>query len=83
MNVTLKYDYRKFITKSSGAFPGRLSVSRPVIPIQLVKGGNKIGYLAIIDSGADFCVFHASIGEIIGLAIESGKLQDFSGVSCQ
>ncbi|MBA7486068.1 hypothetical protein ES707_21621 [subsurface metagenome] len=81
MSVTLKYSYRKFNAKPSGAFPGRLSVSRPVIPIQLIRGADKVKYLAIIDSGADFCIFHASIGEVIGLAVESGKLQHFSGVS--
>jgi len=83
MNATLKYDYRKFEAKPSEAFPRRLSFSRPVIPIQLIRCANKVRYLAMIDSGADFCVFHASIGEIIGLTIESGKSQYFSGVSGQ
>jgi len=84
MSISPKYKYRKFgITKPSEAFPRRLSFSRPVIPIQLINGKDRIGYLAIIDSGADFCVFHASVGEVIGIDIESGKKQDFSGVSAQ
>ncbi|MHB8105570.1 MAG: pepsin/retropepsin-like aspartic protease family protein [Dehalococcoidales bacterium] len=83
MSICLKYQYRKFETKPSEAFPRRFSVSRPVIPIQLISGVEKVGYLALIDSGADFCVFHASIGETIGVDIESGKKQGFSGVSNQ
>ena len=83
MSVTLKFDYRKFNSTPSEAFPRRRSASRPVLPIQLINGQNKVRYFAIIDSGADFCVFHASIGEIIGLTVESGKLQQFSGVSGQ
>jgi len=83
MSISLKYKYLKFETKPSEAFPRRFSVSRPVIPIQLINGKDKVGHLAIIDSGADFCVFHASMGEVIGIAIESGKKQDFCGVSVQ
>jgi len=83
MNVTLKYDYCKFNSKPSGAFPRRFSISRPVVPIQLIKGRDKVKCLAIIDSGADYCVFHASLGEVIGLTIESGKVDNFSGVSGQ
>lgn len=83
MSATLKYDYLKLTIKPSEAFPRRLSVSRPVIPIQLIRGQDRVKCYAIIDSGADYCVFHASLGEVIGLTIESGKLDHFSGVSTQ
>jgi len=83
MNVTLKYDYVKLPSKPSEAFPRRLGVSRPIVPIQLINGQNKQRCYALIDSGADYCVFHASIGEVIGLTIESGKLDTFSGVAEQ
>lgn len=83
MSVTLKYDYLKFNIKPSKAFPRRFSISRPVVPIQLIRGQDKIKCLAIIDSGADYCVFHASLGEVIGLTIESGKLDHFGGISGQ
>lgn len=83
MIVSLKYNYRKFNTKPSDAFPRRFSVSRPVIPIQLIKGQDRVKCFAMIDSGADYCVFHASIGEVIGLTIESGKLDHFGGISGQ
>lgn len=83
MNVTLKYDYLKYPAEPSAAFPRRFSASRPVIPIRLIKGTKDVRYHAIIDSGADLCIFHAQIGEVIGLTIESGKLLKFTGVSGQ
>lgn len=39
-----------------------------------------IKYAALIDSGADFCIFHAGIGEYLGLDIKSGIEIGFSGV---
>jgi len=81
MNVTLKYDYIKFPAEPSAAFPRRFSASRPVIPVRLIKEKKEVLYLAIIDSGADLCIFHAQIGEVLGLTIESGKLLKFNGIS--
>ena len=81
MSASLKYDYRKFPSEPSKAFPRRLSASRPVIPICLIKEEKKVRYFAIIDSGADLCIFHAQIGELIGIVVESGKLLQFNGIS--
>jgi hypothetical protein len=83
MSATLKYDYVKFPAEPSAAFPRRFSASRPVIPIRLINGFTDIRYHAIIDSGADLCIFHAQIGEVLGLNIESGKLLNFNGISGQ
>jgi len=81
MSITLKYDYIKLPSKPSEAFRRRLSISRPAIPIQLINGQNRVRCYALIDSGADYCVFPASLGELIGLKIESGKLDCFDSVA--
>ena len=83
MSISIKYNYIKFPAEPSAAFPRRLSASRPVIPIRLIKGAKDVRYHAIIDSGADLCIFHAQIGEVLGLKIESGKLLNFNGISGQ
>lgn len=83
MSVRLKYDYLKFPAEPSEAFPRRLSATRPVIPIWLINGGKRIGYHAIIDSGADLCIFHAEIGELVGIKVESGKMLNYYGISSQ
>ena len=81
MSANLRYDYRKFPAEPSQAFPRRFSAIRPVIPIQLTREEKRVRYLAIIDSGADLCIFHAEIGELLGITVESGKLLRFSGIS--
>ena len=81
MSIRLKFDYRKFPADPSKAFPRRRSATRPVIPVTLINGDKKVANLAIIDSGADLCIFHAEIGEQIEIDIESGKLQIFNGIT--
>jgi len=78
--MPLKFSYRKFPSKSNDAFPERTHIRRPVIPIEVKYKGKSIKYLAIIDSGADFCIFHAQIGEAIGIDITKGKRLDFYGI---
>jgi len=34
-----------------------------------------------VDSGADFCIFDAQIGEILGIDIESGEPRSVSGIT--
>jgi hypothetical protein len=81
VSVHFKFDYRKFPSDPSEAFPRRHSANRPAIPITLINGSNRIRYLALIDSGADLCIFHAEIGEQIGIDIESGKKLEFNGIT--
>jgi len=83
VSIRLKFDYRKFPADPSDAFPRRRSATRPVIPVTLINGDEKVTNLAIIDSGADLCIFHAEIGEQIGLVVESGKVLQYYGISGQ
>jgi len=81
VSIHFQFGYRKFPSDPSEAFPLRHSANRPVIPITLINGSNSIKYLALMDSGADLCVFHAEIGEQIGIDIESGKKQELYGIA--
>ena len=83
MSVRFKLDYRKFPAQPTEPFPRRTSVSRPVIPIAMINGSQRVRNLALIDSGADYCIFHAALGEQIGLQIESGKRLAFYGTGGQ
>jgi hypothetical protein len=55
-------------------------VLRPIIPIQLKRGEHTIGYHVLIDSGADMCVFDASMGRVLGIDISKGKKEVLYGV---
>jgi len=77
----MKFRYQKRPSDSSGAFPNRKNILRPIIPVGLWNKGNFITTDALIDSGADDCIFSAEIGEAIGLKITQGKKNQYMGVS--
>ena len=76
----MKFGFKELPASPSDAFPARKSVLRPIISIKLEHGNKEIGYEALLDSGADWNIFHAVIGEIIGLDIEKGKKESFGGI---
>jgi hypothetical protein len=84
MSPRFNFSYCRFPASSSEAFPRRVSVLRPVIPIILINKQDhqkKVSYLSLIDSGADLCIFNADIGEIIGLDIHAGKREILYGIA--
>jgi len=66
--------------KTPGKDPRKKWVSRPIIPIILFEPKGSINIYALIDSGADKCLFNSEIGKEIGLEIEKGKKEIFSGI---
>jgi len=75
----MKFKYYKLSLPRRSDFFGN-AILKPIIPIAISVGGQRLDYAALIDSGADFCIFHAEIGEYLGLDIRSGKLESFGGV---
>ncbi len=67
----MKFKYKKY---ASG-------VLRPVIPIEIVHKNIAVPYEVLVDSGADFCIFDAQIGDILGIKIEEGKKMDVAGIT--
>ena len=57
-------------------------IERPIIPIVVWNRATKksVRYLALVDSGADVCIFAAEIGELIGLDVFGGRERSVSGV---
>lgn len=58
-------------------------VIRPIIPVEVrtAKGG-PVKYFALVDSGADICIFHGEIAELIGIKdIKTGKKNFVSGIT--
>lgn len=79
--MPLKFSYKKFPSEPNEAFPDHKGAQRPVIPIAVKYKDKKINYLALIDSGADFCIFHSEIGKYLGINVENGKKLEFFGVT--
>lgn len=75
----MKFDYLKFPLSCKSEIFGN-SILKPIIPIKISHKENSIKYGALIDSGADFCIFDSEIGEYIGIDIKSGVKEIFGGV---
>jgi predicted aspartyl protease len=66
--------------KTPQADPTKKWLSRPLIPVIIFGPKSNIEVLALIDSGADICLFNEQIGREIGLEIEKGKTEAFMGI---
>lgn len=75
----MKFNYFKFPLAIRSDFFGA-NIFKPIIPIELIFNKHAIRYAALIDSGADFCIFDAEIGEALGIDIHSGNREVFGGV---
>lgn len=67
----MKFKYKKY-------GPGIL---RPVIPIEILYKSRSVPYEVLVDSGADFCIFDAEIGELVGIDVVSGEPQTVGGIT--
>ncbi len=75
----MKFYYSKFPLPYRSEFFGS-TILKPVIPVKIIIGDKALRYSALIDSGADFCIFDAEIGENLGLNIKLGKKEIFGGI---
>jgi hypothetical protein len=77
----VKLPYSILPAEADAAFPERASVSRPIVALHLARDGKEMVVFAIVDSGADQCVFPASIAEALGIQIPNHRASAFSGSS--
>lgn len=75
----MKFRYHKLNLSPSSDFFGKF-ILKPIIPIKISKSDTILQYSVLIDSGADFCIFDAGIGEYLGLNIKSGIEVQFGGI---
>lgn len=75
----MKFKYFEFPLPKPSPVLGN-SILRPIIPIKISVNGQTAKYDALIDSGADFCIFHAELAEYLGIDVQSGLREVFSGV---
>ncbi len=76
---SIRLGYKSFSATPLKPFPDRQFVYRPVINILLIFGNKSLEYEALIDSGADFCIFHAEMATILGIKVNEGKQMTFYG----
>jgi hypothetical protein len=69
----MKFKYKKF--SGSGG-----TILRPVIPVKIKSASESFDYEVLVDSGADLCIFHSEIGELLGVTVSNGKPREVFGV---
>jgi hypothetical protein len=75
----MRYKYQKYRSKEDPT----LVLLRPVISVRLRYKDTLVHVLALIDSGADCCYFHESIGRILGIDVRSGREDTVKSLSSQ
>lgn len=75
----MKFRYHKLALPQRSDYFG-WSILKPIIPVKIIIGNELLDYAALIDSGADFCIFPADLGEYLGLDIRSGTSEIFGGI---
>ena len=60
--------------------PNKKWISRPIIPITLYGPKGSVNVHALLDSGADKCLFSDQFAEEIGLNLKNGEVETFSGI---
>src|SRR3989338_2998419 len=75
----MKFPYKKLPLSSRSVYFGS-SVLKPIIPVKITYHDHSIKYHALIDSGADFCIFDAEIGIYLGINVKVGTKERFGGI---
>ena len=73
-----RFDYRKI---PDYTLPRRQWVKRPMLQVTLFNGERRQTVISLVDSGADDCLFHSSIGDRLGIDVESGQLKSYEGIA--
>lgn len=75
----MKFPYKKIPLQVTSSFFGT-AILKPIIPVKLTFNGREVIYSALLDSGADFCIFDAEIGEYLGINTKTGIKIGFGGI---
>jgi hypothetical protein len=52
-----------------------------MLQVTLFNGAKRKQVVSLVDSGADECLFHASIGRSLGIDVASGRYKVFDGIA--
>ncbi|MGB8673915.1 MAG: hypothetical protein WCD27_06135 [Candidatus Acidiferrales bacterium] len=77
-NFVFRYN-TDLVNPPTQAFPKRTITHRPRIAVVLAAGTVIFSCYALVDSGADDCIFPTSFGTQLGLNVPTGKQYPFGG----
>jgi len=76
----MKFSYLKEPAQPSRAHPGRRSILRPRIRIRLKHRDRFIDLLALVDSGADDCLFPLDVARLLRLDFDPANSHLYAGI---
>lgn len=56
-------------------------ISRPYLRVRLFYGSGHKDVLSLVDSGADYCLFHSSVADELGIDLRTGWPKEFGGIA--
>jgi len=72
------FDYRKV---PDHTITRKRWIKRPMLQVTIFSGMKGKQVICLVDSGADECLFHASLGRSLGLNVEGGRYKQFDGIA--
>jgi len=75
----MKIPFSFLPVQPDSAFPDRSEIKRPIVALHLTAGERSVIFFAVVDSGADLCVFPASVAADLGIDIPNRSCSLFSG----
>ena len=79
----MKFPYQEHPRQPSDAFPNVTSRLVPFIPVTVIYHGKSITIDALVDSGADNCIFPGFLGVALGVEVHEGPKQLISGLGAR
>lgn len=79
----MRFPYQAEALSDPDPITGSGHIYRPIIPIRLIyrhRDSGRFRYRALINSGADWCLFHSEVGELLGIPAREGQPRSFVGV---
>lgn len=79
----MKFPYQEHPRQPSEAFPDTTSRIVPFIPVTIIYKQKPITIDALVDSGADNCIFPGMLGVALGIDVHNGPKQLISGLGAR
>ncbi len=79
--VNLEFPYKQLKACPFSFSRRSIIFSRPIIPVILIYQKKFVQFEALIDSGADYNIFHGDIAVYLGMKLNKGARRNISGIS--
>lgn len=80
---SMQYSYTKLQVQPFANSTRQITVFRPIVPVTIMYRQKLVQFAALVDSGADFNVFHGDIAVYLGIKLTAGSKRTIGGISGQ